>query len=197
MSWRNFLARTNTTAAPTAGQKTCVQLRGLSQGVLAVLLIVLVTITPGGTADAASRLAKACPPDYGYSFSGARSRTVDMVLPSSGGPGIPLTIALTAGLSVSGTVGGQVSGDVNLIVAGAQAQVNASLTTSLTAQVTYTGGPWTVPRNVHIGYLHAGADKESMVWKYGHYAPTCAYVLNRTGSLDEPWHLPHFWATTA
>ena len=120
-----------------------------------------------------------------------------MVLPTSGGPQIPLTIALTAGLTVSGTIGGQVSGDVSLIVAGAQAQVNASLTTSLTAQVTYTAGPWTVPSNVHIGYLHAGADKESMVWKYGHYAATCAYVLNRSGSLDEPWHLPHFWATTA
>jgi len=169
----------------------------LGRGLLAVFLVATVLLTPGGAADASSSTQKACPPDYGYSYSGAKSRTVDMVLPASGGPRIPLTIALTAGLTVSGTVGGQVSGDVSLILAGAQAQVNAALTTSLTAQVTYTGGPWTVPSNVHIGYLHAGADKESMVWKYGHYAATCAYVLNRTGSLDEPWHLPHFWATTA
>jgi len=197
MSRRNILARTTTTTAPATTRKAPELFSRLSRAVLVAFLIVSVTITPGGGANAASRAAKARPPDYGYSYSRAGSHTVDMVLPSSGGPGIPLTIALTAGLTVSGTVGGQVSGDMNLILAGAQAQVNASLTTSLTAQVTYTGGPWTVPRNVHIGYLHAGADKESMVWKYGHYAPTCAYVLNRTGSLDEPWHLPHFWATTA
>jgi len=171
----------------------------LAASLVAATSLICLGALPASAAPVDARLAHpdGCPPDGSYAYSGVTNQYVDIVPPASGSPGTPLTINLTAGLGITGTVGGQVSGDVNAIVAGAQASVNASLSLSWTASVTYSGGPWTVPNGVHVGYLHAGGQRESMTWQYGSYTGACRWVVSRSGTARLPWQAPAFWHTTA
>lgn len=134
-----------------------------------------------------------CSPDAGYSYNSVRSYLYDMVPYSQGPGGHTLSIQITAGVSVTGTVGGQVSGDVNAIVAKAKVDVNASIALQLTASVTY-GDSWTVPSTWRWGYLHAGANRDTMNWEYGYYNGACQYIVSRRGTANLPYHIPAFWS---
>ncbi|WP_405879731.1 hypothetical protein OG762_14480 [Streptomyces sp. NBC_01136] len=154
-------------------------------------LFALLGVTP---AMAQAAVPQSCPPDPGYAYSGVSSHNVGMVPPASAPGGHTLSIAITAGTSVTGTVGGSVSGDVHAIVAGAKAQVNASIALTLSASVTYTDS-WKVPASWRLGYLHAGAHRDQMTWKYGHYLANCSWHTDRSGTAKLPYHIPSFWST--
>jgi hypothetical protein len=164
--------------------------RGLATAA-AMSLFALLGATPAMAQVAAP---EGCPPDPTYSYSGVSSHNVGMVPPASAPGGHTLSIAITAGTSVTGTVGGQVEGSVNAIVAGAKAQVNSSIALKLEASVTYKD-TWTVPSSWRLGYLHAGAHRDEMTWKYGHYKANCAWHTDRSGTAKLPYHIPAFWST--
>jgi hypothetical protein len=164
--------------------------RGLATAA-AMSLFALLGATPAMAQVAAP---EGCPPDPTYSYSGVSSHNVGMVPPASAPGGHTLSIAITAGTSVTGTVGGSVSGDVNAIVAGAKAQVSASIALTLSASVTYSDS-WKVPSSWRLGYLHAGAQRKQMTWKYGHYKANCAWHTDRSGTAKLPYHIPAFWST--
>ncbi|WP_405619422.1 hypothetical protein [Streptomyces sp. NBC_00076] len=164
--------------------------RGLA-GAGVTSLFALLGATPAMAQVAAPQ---GCPPDPTYSYSNVSTHHVGMVPPASAPGGHTLSIAITAGTSVTGTVGGSVSGDVHAIVAGAKAQVNASIALTLSASVTYTDS-WKVPSSWRIGYLHAGAQRKEMTWKYGHYKANCAWRTDRSGTAKLPYHIPAFWST--
>jgi hypothetical protein len=140
-----------------------------------------------------------CAADRGYYYSAVKSNYLDLVKAPQAPPGHTLSITLTAGLTATGTVGGQVSGDVSAIIAGAQASVNASIALSLSVSVT-VGDSFKIPstvggKAVKVGYLHAGAERDSMNWAYGQYTPTCTFSTIRSGTANLPWYVPAFWAT--
>jgi hypothetical protein len=154
-------------------------------------------VTTSGQGLAASTAVQGCAPDRGYAYTPPTSRTFDIVPPATGTPGTPLSVQIAVGLGVIGTVGGSVSGDVSAIIAGAQAQISSSISLSWTASVTYTAGPWTVPAGVHLGALHAGAERDSFTWQYGSYNGACKWILSRSGPIDVPWRAPYIWHTTS
>jgi hypothetical protein len=90
---------------------------------------------------------------------------------------------------------GSYSGGVSIVVANADYQVSALLAVTLSASVTYSDS-WTVPAGVHQGYLDAGAVSDRMNWSHGSYNLGCAWIVNGSGVLNAPYHLPAFWSWT-
>jgi hypothetical protein len=143
----------------------------------------------------ASAQTDGCPPDPDFHYTNVTYSHIVVGLPSSGTPGLDLTIAFKVGATVAATATGTVSGGINAIVAGARVDVSASLSVSMTAEITYSGS-WRVPSGVHVGYLATGAQSRSMNWSYGSYSLGCQWIVHSTGTLRAPYQIPAFWTWT-
>jgi hypothetical protein len=172
--------------------------RQMLTAIAATTVGLTVVMLPGVPAFAGGgAVPNTCQPDYTYVYGSVYSNNVDMVPPASAPSGHTLSIQISAGLSITGTVEGQVSGDLSAIVVGAQASVSASISYTLSASVTY-GDSWTVPRSVSVGYLHAGAAHDHMIWRFGHTSGNCqTWIVDRSGTANLPYRIPAFWSTTA
>ncbi|MEU2778452.1 hypothetical protein ABZ646_37640 [Streptomyces sp. NPDC007162] len=135
-----------------------------------------------------------CGTESSYEFSSPKSARIGMVPPSSAPGGHTLSITLTAGTSVTGTITGSLQTEESAIVASAKQTVGVSFALTMTASVSY-GDTWKVPASWRKGYLHAGADRDTMNWNYGHYGAGCKWVIVRKGVAKLPYHIPAFWST--
>lgn len=158
----------------------------------ALATIVVATV---GAAAPAIATTDSCPPDYAYTWSSTSSNKIDLVPYSTAPGGHTLSITLTAGASISIQIGGSLETSQSILIASAKESINASITGTLTASVSY-GDSWTVPSNASYGELHAGANRYYSHWSYGHYSPSCTWVVTSTGTANMPWHLPAFWSVT-
>ncbi len=163
----------------------------LLAAIVAALALVLGVTAAGPAAAAPAR----CLPEDSYTYRNVKASHVTVVPYVQAGPGHTLSIQLSAGTTITAGLTGTATGGLSAVVAGAQASVSASLSVSMTATVTY-GDTWTVPASAHQGYLDVGASSDSMTWKHGHYAASCSWVIDSTGTLNSPWHLPAFWSWT-
>lgn len=159
----------------------------------------LLALVAVGTSSAQAATPSAVHPDNcgtesSYEYSAVKSQHVGMVPPSSAPGGHTLGITLTAGTSITGTISGSVQGEQSIIVAGAKETLGLSFALSMTASVSYSDS-WKVPSSWRKGYLHAGADRDTMNWQYGHYGANCKWVVTRHGVAKLPYHLPAFWST--
>lgn len=129
-----------------------------------------------------------------YQFGSPKSSRIGMVPPSSAPGGHTLGISLTAGTSITGTISGSLQTEESAIVASAKQTVTASIALTMTASVTYSDS-WKVPSSWRKGYLHAGADRDTVSWNYGHYGAGCKWVIVRKGTAKLPYHIPAFWSS--
>jgi hypothetical protein len=141
----------------------------------------------------ANASTQSCPPDYDYTWSQTSSNHIDMVSYATAPGGHTLSISIARGDSIGTTVGGSLQTGTDVLIASAKVEVSASISQSITATVTYTDS-WTVPSGASYGELHAGASRYYSHWTYGHYTPTCSWVVNATGTANMPYHVPTFWS---
>jgi hypothetical protein len=168
-------------------------IRVKASAVIAAASLALVGIAAGPA------LAKpaGCPPDVAYAYSAVTPSHIEAtgVPYSIGGAGHHLGINLYAGVQVTASISGTATVSASALIAGAQVAVNASLAVTLSASVTYTD-TWDVPLNVHEGYLGAGAISDAMHWTRSSYNGACKWLVNASGTLNAPYHMPAFWSWT-
>jgi hypothetical protein len=172
-----------------------VRLRNARPTLLPVLVTALALTLVGVATNPAAAAPARCLAADSYSYSNVRASHVTVIPYVQGDPGHTLSIQISAGTTIQASLTGTATGGISAVVAGAQTSVSASLSVAMTASVTY-GDSWTVPTNVHHGYLDVGASSDAMTWKHGYYTPTCTWVIDHTGTLNSPWHLPSFWSWT-
>ncbi len=166
---------------------------------LASRFIVLSLLASSAVAASAAVSAPAlagCAPDAAYSVTNAVYNHKDMVSYSSAPGGHTLSITITAGLSVTATFSGALQTEESIIIASAKETWGLSFALTLSASIAYSDS-WTVPSTWAHGQLHAGADRKSFHWSYGHFAPTCSWVVVRSGTSIAPYHVPAFWSVKA
>lgn len=167
--------------------------RALACGTAAAGALLFAAEGPASAATQAKpSVTDACPADPGYDFSSPAHNFIDMVSSSEGGGGTHLTITLTKGRSTSTTVSGTLSTSEGVFLASASVSLGLSVQQTITTSVAY-GGDWTVPQSWSVGYLHAGADRESAKWSYGEYYGNCSYHVLHSGTANMPYHAPAFW----
>ena len=164
--------------------------------VRALVVLTLVTSLIGIGAGTALAKPMGCPPDPAFSYSNVAASHIAGVSYAQGGPGETIGSSLTAGITVTAQMTGSYSGGVSVVVANAQYQVSASLAVALTAAVTYSD-TFPIPLTVHQGYLDAGASSDHMAWSHGSYNQGCVWIVNGSGYLNAPYHLPAFWHWTS
>ncbi|WP_405950740.1 hypothetical protein OG588_35025 [Streptomyces prunicolor] len=160
----------------------------------AMLALVAVGTTTAQAATSTTNRPNNCGTGSVYDFGTPKSARIGMVPPSSAPGGHTLGITLTAGTSITGTISGTVSGEEGIIVAKAKESVTASIALTMTASVSYSDS-WKVPASWRKGYLHAGADRDTVNWSYGHYGANCKWVVTRHGVAKLPYHIPAFWSS--
>ncbi|MEV6056387.1 hypothetical protein [Streptomyces sp. NPDC052107] len=137
--------------------------------------------------------ADGCPPDPGYKFSAVQHKYKDMVSSVEGHKDETIGITITKGITVTKTITGTVAAEEGVIFANAKESVSGSLGNAITTQVAYSA-TWKVDRP--IGYLHAGADEQSMHWEHGSYNGASKWIVGREGTAVFPYHVPTFWHTS-
>lgn len=152
----------------------------------------LTAVGVAAPASAAEARPAGCPPDPGYSFTSPAHNFTDMVSSAEGGSGVHLSITLTSGRTVSTTLTGTLETSESLFIESASLSLSLAVESSITTSVSY-GGDWTVPSTWSVGYLHAGADRESVNWTYGSYNGACTWIVARSGTANMPYHVPAFW----
>ena len=162
---------------------------------LAAAVCAAASIVGVGATSAVAAPAR-CAPEDDYSFGNVRASHLTVIPYAQGDPGNTLSIQILAGTTIQASASGTLTGGLSALVAGAQVSVSASLTVALTAGVTY-GDSWQVPAGVHHGYLDVGASSDVMTWSHGYYDASCRWVVDHTGTLNSPWHLPTFWSWTS
>ncbi|MFJ9120836.1 hypothetical protein ACIRJO_35575 [Streptomyces sp. NPDC102394] len=160
----------------------------------ALLALVAVGTTSAQAATSMPVHPNNCGTETAYQFGTPKSEHIGMVPPSSAPGGHTLGITLTAGSSITGTISGSATAEESVIVAKAKETLGVSVALSLTASVSYSD-TWKVPSSWRKGYLHAGADRDTVSWNYGHYGSGCKWVIVRKGVAKLPYHIPAFWST--
>lgn len=181
---------------PARAARLAPRARRVGAALAAAVLALALALLDTGSAQAATAAPRGCAPDPDFSYTNVSYSHIQGPPYTQGGPGHHLSIALSAGMTVTATATGTVSIGLSAIVAGAKADVSASLAVSFTASVTYTDS-WTVPSNVTQGFLAAGASSRVMRWSHGRYNGACAWIVDGSGTLNAPYHLPAFWSWTS
>jgi hypothetical protein len=143
-------------------------------------------------AGPASAAPAGCAYESGYGFSSPAHNFQDLVSSAEGGGGTQLNITLTSGRTTTSTVTGSLQTTEGFFIASATETYSLAFAKAITTQVAY-GFTWTVPRTWSVGYLHAGSDRQSMKWTYGHLASSCVWVVTSSGTANLPYHVPASW----
>jgi hypothetical protein len=158
----------------------------------AMLALVALGTTSAEAATPTTVHPNNCGTQSSYQFSTPKSHHIGLVPPSSAPGGHTLSITLTAGSSITGTISGAAQTEESIIVAKAKETFSVSFALSMSVSVSYSDS-WKVPTSWRKGYLHAGADRDTMNWNYGHYGAGCKWVIVRKGVAKLPYEMPAFW----